>query len=93
VRFINGVFMARVKKVVLREKLRLFKDFWSPRKIGELNDCLVMVAKCKGELPWHHHDGEDEMFLSLKGEFIVRVNGGKRSCASSQASALSFQRE
>lgn len=32
-----------------------------------------MVVKCKGELPWHHHDDEDELFLTIEGEFIVRL--------------------
>ena len=59
-------------KINLKEKLSMFKEHWSPKKIGELNDCNVQLVKCKGELPWHHHDNEDEMFLTIKGEFIVR---------------------
>ena len=57
----------------IKEKLSLSKEYWSPKIIGELNDCNVQLAKCKGELPWHHHDNEDEMFLVVKGEFIVRL--------------------
>ena len=62
-----------MEKISLRQKLSLFKEHWSPKIIGDLNDCNVMVVKCKGELPWHHHDDEDEMFLTIKGEFIVRL--------------------
>ncbi len=61
-----------IEKVNVNEKLSLFSEYWTPKIIGELNDCIVEVAKCKGELPWHHHDDEDEMFLVVKGEFIVR---------------------
>ncbi|MBU0758227.1 MAG: cupin domain-containing protein [Nanoarchaeota archaeon] len=59
-------------KININEKFALFSEHWSPKKIGQLNDCNVQLVKCKGELPWHHHDDEDEMFLTVKGEFIVR---------------------
>lgn len=67
----------QINKIDIREKLSLFKEQWSPKIIGELNDCNVMVVKCKGELPWHHHDDEDEMFLVVKGELIVRLKDGE----------------
>ncbi len=59
----------------IKEKFSLFKEQWSPKIIGDLNDCNVQLVKCKGELPWHHHDDEDEAFLTVKGEFIVRIEG------------------
>ncbi len=62
-----------MKKINLDEKFKLFKETWSPKLIGELNDCNFQLVKCKGELPWHHHDDEDEVFLTVKGEFIVRT--------------------
>ena len=62
-----------INKIKIKKKLSLFKEHWSPKIIGELNNCNVMIVKCKGELPWHHHDDEDEMFLVVKGEFIVRL--------------------
>ena len=65
----------KIKNISIRQKLSLFKEHWSPKVIGVLNDCNVQVVKCKGELPWHHHDEEDEMFLVVKGVFIVRLNG------------------
>jgi len=67
-----------IEKINLKQKLSLFKEHWSPKIIGDLNDCNVQVVKCKGELPWHHHDDEDEMFLTLKGEFIVRLKEGNK---------------
>ncbi len=63
----------KIQKINISEKLSIFNEFWSPKKIGELNDCNVQLAKCEGELPWHHHDDEDEMFLTISGEFIVRT--------------------
>ncbi len=67
--------MEEIKKINIVQKLSLFDEYWSPKVIGELNDCNFQVVKCKGELPWHHHEDEDEVFLSVKGEFIVRIKG------------------
>jgi mannose-6-phosphate isomerase-like protein (cupin superfamily) len=33
----------------------------------------VKVAKLKGEFVWHHHENEDEMFLIIKGNLIIKV--------------------
>lgn len=60
------------KKINIKEKLNLFNDLWTPKIIGDLNDCEVRLVKCKGEFPWHHHDNEDEMFICVKGIFTVR---------------------
>ena len=35
--------------VNLAEKFAKFHDYWSPRIIGELNDCHVKAVKIKGE--------------------------------------------
>lgn len=75
-----------VDRISVREKLAKVNTHWSPKLIGELNDCNVMVVKCRGELPWHHHDDEDEMFLVVKGTFIVRLEDkelrlGEGECA------------
>ena len=42
-------------------------EYWSPRVIAELDDSYVKVARLKGSLAWHAHDGEDELFLILQG--------------------------
>jgi len=59
-------------KVNLEEKFRLFNDAWQPKIVGELNDSYVKVVKLRGEFVWHHHDGEDEMFLVVKGRLRMR---------------------
>ena len=58
--------------VNLSEKLALFSDHWNPRIVGEVNDCAVKLAKFKGDFVWHKHDHEDEMFLVLRGSFVMR---------------------
>jgi mannose-6-phosphate isomerase-like protein (cupin superfamily) len=56
-----------IEKVNIREKLKLFTAYWTPKIVGELNGQHVKVVKLKGEFVWHSHDAEDELFLVLKG--------------------------
>jgi mannose-6-phosphate isomerase-like protein (cupin superfamily) len=60
-----------IEKIVLGEKLGALADYWSPRVVGEVNDCAVKLVKLKGEFVWHHHEAEDELFLVLKGRFLM----------------------
>ena len=46
-------------------------EYWSPRVVGQVNDQYIKVAKLKGELAWHKHDDEDEMFLILSGRLRI----------------------
>ena len=59
--------------VNLSEKLSRFRDHWSPKIVGELNDCYVKLVKLKGEFIWHHHDAEDELFLVIRGTLRMRL--------------------
>ncbi len=58
-----------MEKVNLAEKLGLFHDHWKPRIVAELNGQHVKLVKFSGPFVWHRHDGEDEMFLVLRGSF------------------------
>ena len=48
---------------------------WSPRVVGRVNDQYVKVAKLLGELVWHAHDDEDEMFLVVSGNLRIQLEG------------------
>jgi mannose-6-phosphate isomerase-like protein (cupin superfamily) len=48
-------------------------DHWSPRVVAELDDSYVKVAKVQGNLAWHSHDGEDELFYILKGSLRIEM--------------------
>jgi mannose-6-phosphate isomerase-like protein (cupin superfamily) len=61
-----------MEKINLAQKLALFPDHWQPKIVGELNDSYVKLAKFKGEFVWHHHENEDELFLVLKGELMIK---------------------
>jgi len=62
-----------MEKVNFAEKLGRFKEYWSPKVVGELNDSYVKVAKLKGEFVWHKHESEDELFLVVKGELLIKL--------------------
>ena len=54
------------------QALEQITEHWSPRVIGRVNDQYVKVAKVQGQLAWHKHDSEDEMFLVVYGRLILQ---------------------
>ncbi len=38
-----------MEKINLTDKFALFNDLWSPKIVGNLNDCYIKLAKFKGE--------------------------------------------
>ena len=64
-------------KVNLEEKFGLFSEHWSPKIVGQINDCHVKIAKLLGEFEWHHHQHEDEMFFVVKGRLTVKFRDGE----------------
>lgn len=61
------------RKINLEEKFSLFNEYWSPKIIAESNGQLVKIAKGSGELIWHSHDNEDELFIVFKGQLILQL--------------------
>uniref|UniRef100_UPI0035CC6CE1 cupin domain-containing protein n=1 Tax=uncultured Sphingomonas sp. TaxID=158754 RepID=UPI0035CC6CE1 len=51
-------------------------DYWLPKVIGQVNDQLLKAAKLKGELVWHAHDAEDELFYIVKGALRIEFDDG-----------------
>ncbi|MEI9983347.1 MAG: cupin domain-containing protein [Aliidongia sp.] len=47
-------------------------EFWSPKVVGRVNDQYVKVAKLKGEIAWHKHDEEDELFHVVRGRLRIQ---------------------
>lgn len=60
-----------IDKVNLLEKLACFSDYWNPRIVGELNGQYVKLVKFKGPFVWHRHEGEDEFFFVVNGQFRI----------------------
>jgi len=62
-----------MEKINLAEKFDLFTEHWAPKIAGELNGQHVKLVKFKGPFTWHHHDNEDELFLVVKGSFVMEL--------------------
>lgn len=62
-----------MEKVNFSKKFELLEDYWSPKIVGDLNDSYVKIAKFKGEFVWHKHDLEDELFLVVKGNLLIKL--------------------
>ncbi len=60
-------------KVNLSQKFALFQEYWSPKIAGELNDSYIKLVKLKGEFVWHLHENEDELFLVVKGQLLIKL--------------------
>ena len=65
--------MENNEKINLKEKFSLFKDYWSPKIVGNLNDNFIKLAKFKGEFTWHKHDQEDELFMVVHGDLTIKL--------------------
>lgn len=65
-----------MKPVKLAEACAALDELWSPRVVGRVNDHLVKVARLQGEFVWHAHEGEDELFLVLRGRLRIQLDGG-----------------
>lgn len=51
-------------------------ELWSPRVLAEIENVYLKVAKLHGELAWHSHAHEDELFLVLKGSLRIELEEG-----------------
>lgn len=61
----------------IAEALAQVTEHWTPRVIGQVNDQYVKVAKLLGELVWHTHDAEDELFLVQYGRLRIQLEGDR----------------
>lgn len=67
-----------IEPINLAEKFALFGEYWSPRVIGEVQDCYVKLVKMRGTFIWHKHEDEDELFLVIKGRLLMELRDGER---------------
>jgi len=62
-----------MNKINISEKFELFSEEWTPKVIAESNGQLVKIAKGSGELVWHKHENEDELFIVFKGQLTLQL--------------------
>ena len=60
-------------KINLADKFSRFSEHWQPKIVGELNGQYVKLAKLKGEFVWHRHETEDELFMVIKGQLVIKL--------------------
>lgn len=65
-----------MNKISISDKFELFTEEWTPKIIAETNGQLVKIAKGSGELVWHKHDNEDELFMVFKGQLTLQLKAG-----------------
>ena len=64
-----------MQSINVRKALEDITEYWSPRVVGRVNDQYIKVAKLKGELAWHKHDDEDELFQVVTGKLTIQLEG------------------
>lgn len=62
-----------MNKINIEEKFSLFSEEWTPKILSESNGQLVKIAKGSGELVWHSHENEDELFIVFKGKLTLKL--------------------
>ncbi|MDG4786494.1 cupin domain-containing protein [Micromonospora sp. WMMD1102] len=62
--------------VNLAERLGRFTELWAQKKVADLNDYEIKIAKVKGEFVWHRHPETDEFFLVVSGRLTIRMRDG-----------------
>jgi quercetin dioxygenase-like cupin family protein len=61
----------------LNRELEAVSEHWLPRVIARVNDHYLKVARVLGRLTWHAHDGQDELFLVLRGRLRIQLEDGE----------------
>jgi mannose-6-phosphate isomerase-like protein (cupin superfamily) len=59
-------------------------EYWAPKVIAQVNDQYVKVAKLLGEMDWHRHAAEDELFCVLRGQLRLEFRDHVAELAAGQ---------
>ena len=62
-----------MQKVNLAEKFAHFREHWSPKVVGRVDDYEVKLVKVAGDFVWHSHPEEDELFLVVEGALTIHL--------------------
>jgi mannose-6-phosphate isomerase-like protein (cupin superfamily) len=65
--------MSALSGIDVAAELSKVEAHWTPRVVARVNDQYVKVAKLLGELVWHAHEAEDEMFLVVSGRLRIQL--------------------
>lgn len=70
--------MNDIRAINFAEAFNSVTEYWSPRVVSQVNGQYVKLAKLKGQLVWHKHDQEDELFQIVRGKLRIEFEGGKQ---------------
>lgn len=62
-----------MKKTNLKDEFESIEKYWTQKVIGEANGTVIKLAKGIGEINWHKHDDQDEVFMVYKGQLTIRL--------------------
>jgi quercetin dioxygenase-like cupin family protein len=62
-----------MQKINIKDEIASLDQYWSQKVIAEANGQLFKVAKGIGEINWHTHDDQDELFILYKGRLTVQL--------------------
>ncbi len=66
-----------MQKVVIRDEIASLGEYWSQKVIAEANGQLFKVAKGTGDINWHKHDDQDELFILYGGRMSIELRTGE----------------
>ena len=64
--------MTAIRKINIPAAFDRVPEPWSPHIAAQVNGQEVRIAKLLGSFDWHQHDGIEELFFVIKGEFVMR---------------------
>jgi len=62
-----------MQKVAIRDEIALLDEYWSQKIIAKANGQLFKVAKGIGDINWHKHDDQDELFILYQGRMTIEL--------------------
>ena len=69
----DSTLMANLTKVNIGKELSTIDKYWDQKIIGQANGQLIKLAKGTGEINWHKHDDQDELFILYKGHLTIQL--------------------
>lgn len=62
-----------MQKVTIRDEIASLNEYWSQKVIAAANGQLFKVAKGTGDINWHKHDDQDELFILYGGQMTIEL--------------------
>jgi len=64
-----------LQKMDVQQLIDTVAEPWYNQTLIQVGEALVRLGVMQGELHWHRHDGQDEFFYLLEGEFHIELEG------------------